>query len=227
MPSASRLAKASDSAWPQSMPPVVERLGSPFEHADELRIDGEALGNADELCRSSRRRSAGTAVSTVASAETGVSSPCPAAGATRDVLSVSCAARIRPCISSTSRSASSAETSPDSASRCAYSVAHRRMAGDLLGHQRLRERRLVTLVVPVPPVADEVDDDVGPKRCRNAFARRIAEIAASGSSAFTWMIGLSKPFARSLEYLVERPSAGSVVNPTWLFAIRCSVPPVV
>ena len=66
-----------------------------------------------------------------------------------------------------------------------------------------------------------------PNRCRNASASRIAEIAPSGSSAFTWMIGLSKPFARSLEYRVERPSAGSVVKPIWLFAITCSVPPVV
>ena len=32
--------------------------------------------------------------------------------------------------------------------------------------------------------------------------------------------------ARSLEYRVERLSAGSVVYPTWLFVIRCSVPPV-
>ena len=51
-------------------------------------------------------------------------------------------------------------------------------------------------------------------------------MAASGSSAFTWTIGTSNPFARSLEYLVDLPSAGSVVKPTWLFAIRCSVPPV-
>ncbi len=54
----------------------------------------------------------------------------------------------------------------------------------------------------------------------------MAEIAASGSSALTWMIGTSKPFARSLEYRVERPSFGSVVKPTWLLPIRCSVPPV-
>src|SRR5438067_1058745 len=46
------------------------------------------------------------------------------------------------------------------------------------------------------------------KRRRYAFASRIDEIAASGSSAFTWMIGMSKPLARSLEYRVERQSAG-------------------
>ena len=37
---------------------------------------------------------------------------------------------------------------------------HARMARDPLGHQRLRERGLVALVVAVPPVADEIDDDV-------------------------------------------------------------------
>jgi len=64
------------------------------------------------------------------------------------------------------------------------------------------------------------------KRRRNASASRTAEIAASGSSALTWMIGASNPFARSLEYRVDRPSSGSVVNPTWLLEIRWSVPPV-
>src|SRR5215204_6479257 len=29
----------------------VERLGSPLEHLDELRVDGEALGHVDELRR--------------------------------------------------------------------------------------------------------------------------------------------------------------------------------
>ena len=37
---------------------------------------------------------------------------------------------------------------------------HRRMPADLLVHQRLRVRRLVALVVAVPAVPDEVDDDV-------------------------------------------------------------------
>jgi hypothetical protein len=36
-------------------------------------------------------------------------------------------------------------------------------------------------------------------RLLSRTAVRIAEIAASGSSAFTWMIGTSKPLARSLE----------------------------
>ena len=50
---------------------------------------------------------------------------------------------------------------------------------------------------------------------------------ASTSSALTWMIGTSKPLARSEAQRVERESSGSVVKPTWLFWIRCSVPPTV
>ena len=38
--------------------------------------------------------------------------------------------------------------------------AHAWVVRDPLGHQWLREGRLVALVVPVAPVADEVDDDV-------------------------------------------------------------------
>ena len=34
------------------------------------------------------------------------------------------------------------------------------MLGNLARHQRLRVGRLVLLVVPVPAVADDVDDDV-------------------------------------------------------------------
>ena len=48
---------------------------------------------------------------------------------------------------------------------------------------------------------------------------------AATSSALTWMIGTSKPLARSEAHRVERASSGSVVKPTWLFWIRCSVPP--
>ena len=39
-------------------------------------------------------------------------------------------------------------------------LAHGRLLLDLLGHERLRVRRLVALVVALPAVADEVDDDV-------------------------------------------------------------------
>ena len=70
---------------------------------------------------------------------------------------------------------------------------------DPLVHERLRVGRLVALVVAEAPVADEVDDDVVAEPLAERHRQRIAEIAASGSSAFTWMIGVSKPLARSEE----------------------------
>ena len=66
-----------------------------------------------------------------------------------------------------------------------------------------------------------------PNSCRNAKARRTAETQASTSSALTWMIGTSKPLAISDAHRVERESSGSVVKPTWLFWMMCSVPPTV
>jgi hypothetical protein len=60
---------------------------------------------------------------------------------------------------------------------------------------------------------------------RKANASRTAAMQALMSSALTWMTGTSNPFARSDAHRLERDSSGSVVNPTWLFWIRCSVPP--
>ena len=101
------------------------------------------------------------------------------------------------------------------------------MRVDLLDHQRLRVRGLVLLVVTEAPVADEVDHDV---LRRSAAPIRHREPHRGdrglGSSALTCTIGTSNPLARSDEYRVERPSRGSVVNPIWLFVIRCRVPPV-
>ena len=69
------------------------------------------------------------------------------------------------------------------------------LSGDLRDHQRLGVRGLVLLVVPEAPVADEVDDDVVTELLAvRASASRTAAIAASGSSALTWMIGMSNPF---------------------------------
>ena len=48
---------------------------------------------------------------------------------------------------------------------------------------------------------------------------------AGTSSALTWMIGTSKPLARSEAQRVERASSGSVVKPIWLLVMRCTVPP--
>ena len=104
---------------------------------------------------------------------------------------------------------------------------HGRMVRDPLGHQRLRERGLVTLVVPVPPIADEIDDGVAPE----PPAEREGE--TDGRDGALRVIGVDvddrcvEALREVAQYRVERPSSGSVVNPTWLFAIRCSVPPVV
>ena len=66
-----------------------------------------------------------------------------------------------------------------------------------------------------------------PNSWRKAKARRTADTHAATSSALTWMIGTSKPLARSDAQVVERESSGSVVKPTWLFWIRWIVPPTV
>ena len=50
-------------------------------------------------------------------------------------------------------------------------LAHRRVLGDRGGEERLRVRGLVLLVVAVPPVADEVDDDVVAEAQRDTRAR--------------------------------------------------------
>ncbi len=94
-------------------------------------------------------------------------------------------------------------------------------------HQRLREARLVALVVAVAPVADQVDQEVlvEPLRGRRRPCRA-ASMHASGSSALTWTIGILKPLARSLAYRVLRSSPAAVVKPSWLLAMMWIVPPV-
>ena len=65
------------------------------------------------------------------------------------------------------------------------------------------------------------------KRWRYASARRVTNTTASGSSPFTWKIGVSSILATSEQYIVERASCGSeVVKPTWLFTMMCTLPPV-
>src|SRR5205807_2154154 len=52
-----------------------------------------------------------------------------------------------------------------------------------------------------------------------------ALVHACTSSALTCTIGTSKPLARSDAQRVERASSGSVVKPTWLLVMMCTVPP--
>jgi hypothetical protein len=73
----------------------------------------------DVTASATRPRRVHPLVSTDASAETGVPSPLECFARVSSVLSASCAARIRSCVSLARRSASSADTSPASARRCA------------------------------------------------------------------------------------------------------------
>ena len=63
-------------------------------------------------------------------------------------------------------------------------LAHGRMRGDGGGEQRLRVRRLVLLVVPVPAVADEVDDDVVTE------APAVGEREPDGADRRLWIVGV-------------------------------------
>ena len=58
-------------------------------------------------------------------------------------------------------------------------LAHGRVRADLLVHQRLRERRLVAFVVPVTPVADQVDQEVAPE-ARAVLPRQPRGLEAGG-----------------------------------------------
>ena len=96
---------------------------------------------------------------------------------------------------------------------------------DLGVHLRLRVGGLVGLVVPEAPVADQVDQDV--------VAELLAEGEgqAHGTHAGGHVVGVDVD-DRHVEALreveaqrVERASSGSVVKPTWLFMMMCTVPP--
>ena len=97
---------------------------------------------------------------------------------------------------------------------------------DSLDHQRLRVRGLIALVVTVAPVADEVDDDVVAEA--TAEGKREPDRRDRGFGIVRVHVDdrRRKPRRGRSEKRVERLSAGSVVNPTWLFAITWSVPPV-
>ena len=71
------------------------------------------------------------------------------------------------------------------------------MRADRLVHQRLRERRLVGLVVAEAPVAEHVDHD-RPLEFLPELGRELGgDTTASGSSPFTWKIGASIILATS------------------------------
>ena len=61
---------------------------------------------------------------------------------------------------------------------------------------------------------------------RKSIARRTTRATASGSSPFTWKIGMGSIFATSVAYTVERDCSGGVVKPIWLLTTTCRTPPV-
>ena len=98
---------------------------------------------------------------------------------------------------------------------------------DLLVHHRLRERRLVALVVAVPAVADEVDDHVAPERLAELDRQprrlhdRLGVVAVDVEDR-----GLDRSWRRRWGSGVNRSSSGDVVKPIWLLTMMWIVPPV-
>ena len=181
---------------------LVDRGAPPLELPRELRVHGELVGRREQLPRSARRACPpATAVIASPPVERGIAPSCSLARVAER--------RLQPVVRRRAASARPRRrtrlprprvSTPSSIELLLVELAHGRMRVDLLDHQRLRVRRLVLLVVTEPPVADEVDDDVlaeaAPVGHREPRRRRST---ASGSSALTWMIGTSKPLARSDE----------------------------
>ena len=183
---------------------LVERVAPALELLRELRVDGEALGHARAARRSARAAARpGTAVTTsapgrgrdaalvgdrghaLAEASSSAARAPPSASCRRAsaiassvLLRDDALARRAPARTARARSAAARSARP-SAAACTRPRPARCGRGG--GSRRGRSRR----------------------RCRSgggsAIASRTAESAASGSSALTWMIGRSKPLARSLE----------------------------
>ena len=138
-----------------------EHLRPLLAHAFELAVDGEAVGQSlSSASFSSRSRSIGTAVSTFAAAPGGGGS---GSGSTKSCSGCSSsidALQLRRVLLDQRVGTSPGSSSPRSSSVRAQMLAHGRVRRDLLVHQRLRERGLVAFVVPVAPVADQVDQEV-------------------------------------------------------------------
>ena len=101
------------------------------------------------------------------------------------------------------------------------------MGRDFLVHQRLREHRLVALVMAMTAITNHVDDGVF-LEALTIFGRDPGNmhVTASTSSALTWKIGAATTLATSEQYGDERECAGLVVKPIWLLMTIWIVPPV-
>ena len=164
MPSTSSDANASASAWPQSMPPSSSAVRAALELAGELRMDREALLHRHELAveraqpfgidggddvRRAGRRRAGLFLCAARRVPRGGGRALRAAP---------------PCVSASIRVRLLGGHLPGGHRAARRTACRTRwLVGDRLGHERLRVRRLVLLVVAEAAVADEVDDDVVPE----------------------------------------------------------------
>ena len=63
------------------------------------------------------------------------------------------------------------------------------------------------------------------KRWRYSAAMAATRTTASGSSAFTWKIGMGRRLAMSVEKREEFDSSGRAVKPRRLLTMTCMVPP--
>ena len=171
MPSARIEASASSSAVAQSTvrsSGAVEHLRALFADALELAVDVNPSGTSSSASFSSRSRSSGTAVSTFAAA--------PGRAGAGSRLDESCSGLSSSIARCSSRGVlldelvGRARLRSRRAPRACRAHSSRTVGcdGDLLVHQRLRERRLVAFVVPVAPVADQVDQEVALERARYA-----------------------------------------------------------
>ena len=225
-PSTSSEANASASAWPQSIPPVVDASAAALELV--VRASGAAVkpsGTASSCSFSSRSASA----------------------AARARASGEVARLLR---RGASRRAPRRPRGPLRAPRRACPVTALAHLGDVvLGHDALvdqpprieRRHRRVLLDALVHAAAGcrrarrpRCGPSGGSRRGRSDVAlealaerHRQADRGAAGLE----VVGVDVD-DRDVEALgqvrrvrVERASVGSVVKPTWLFAIRCSVPP--
>jgi hypothetical protein len=164
--------------------------------AFELPVHGEALGHARQLGVERRERSSGTAVCARRAAPLGGIS---GKGGTKSCSGFSPAYALfdGADVLLHHRRRPATGTTPVSARVRAYCS---RTVGwtPSSGTSRLRERRLVTFVVPVAAIADQVDQEVEPKRWRYAHASRAASMHATGSSALTCAMGILNPRATPL-----------------------------
>ena len=116
---------------------------------------------------------------------------------------------------------------PRLVTRVGVEPVHRWAGIDGLTHERVREARLVDLVVTGPAVADQIDQDAAAELGRD----RAAATRAHAGDRLRIVAGLTAPAPRSAWRCRSRggqsgPPSGVVVKPTWLLMTMWMVPPM-